>query len=122
DGGRAYFISTPVGHNTFYDYFLRGRKGITGTNSGTTNPNYDPDYESFHFTGYDNPYIDHTFIDKKKEELPSIVFEQEYLAQPSANKANPFGLNITKNIIPSLAKGRAECYGIDLAKHVDFTV
>lgn len=109
DGGRAYFISTPVGHNTFYEYYLKGANG-------------DKDYDSFHFTGFDNPYADHDFINKKKEELVQIVFEQEYLAIPSANASNPFGLNIRKNIIPQLSKNKSEVYGIDLGKSIDYTV
>ncbi|WP_313235708.1 terminase large subunit domain-containing protein [Sphingobacterium multivorum] len=113
DGGRAYFISTPVGHNTFYNYYLKGVK---------KDPSYDPYYDSFHFTGFDNPYADHDFINKKKDELIQIVFEQEYLAIPSANASNPFGLNIRKNIIPALSKNKSEVYGIDLAKTVDYTV
>lgn len=115
DGGRAYFISTPVGHNTFYEYFLKGKRDVKGKLP-------DPYYESFHFSGFDNPYADHDFINKKKEELVQIVFEQEYLALPSANSSNPFGLNIRKNIIPALSKNKSEVYGIDLAKSVDFTV
>ena len=109
DGGRAYFISTPVGQNYFYEMYMKGY-------------NYEVEYDSFHFTAYDNPHISHSFIDKKKEEYTELEFNQEYLAIPSANGANPFGLNINKNVIPELSKLKSVSFGIDLAKSVDWSV
>ncbi|MEJ5092792.1 hypothetical protein GEO21_22370 [Sphingobacterium faecium] len=106
---RAYFVSTPLGQNYFYTQYLRGKNEELG-------------YESFYFTSLDNPYLDKDFIENKRKELPQIIFEQEYLALPSANASNPFGLHINKNIIPELSKKRSEVFGIDLAKTVDFTV
>lgn len=64
--GGATFISTPNGFNHFYDlYGMEGR---------------DPDYKSFHFTSYDNPYLPVEEINKAKNELPEDRFAQEYLA------------------------------------------
>ena len=62
--GGAMFISTPLGFNHFYDLY-------------NTN---DEDYKSFHFTSYDNPFIDADEINKAKEELTEDRFAQEYLA------------------------------------------
>jgi len=56
--GRALFISTPKGKNFFYSLFLK---------SG------EPDWESFKFTTYDNPYIDKTEIDDARLQLPEVV-------------------------------------------------
>ena len=64
--GHGMFISTPKGFNHFYDlYNLQDE---------------DPDYKSFHFTTYDNPYIPVDEIDKAKKELTEDRFAQEYLA------------------------------------------
>lgn len=64
--GQVMFISTPKGFNHFYDLFNL--------------QNQDPDYKSFHFTSYDNPYLPKEEIDKAKEELAEDRFAQEYLA------------------------------------------
>jgi len=105
--GRAIFLSTPKGKNFFHSLFLR---------SG------EPGWESFQFTTYDNPHIDPSEIVAAKAQLPNAVFEQEYMANPMENAANPFGSDhIRKNIKP-LATDQVEYYGIDLAKSVDWTV
>lgn len=64
--GGATFISTPNGFNHFYD--LYNRQGL------------DDDYESFHFTSYDNPFLSVDEINKAQKELPEDRFAQEYLA------------------------------------------
>jgi PBSX family phage terminase large subunit len=64
--GEALFISTPKGFNHFYDLYNLQDK--------------DPDYKSFHFTTYDNPYIPFDEIEKAKQELTEDRFAQEYLA------------------------------------------
>lgn len=64
--GEALFISTPKGFNHFYELY----------NLSLT----DNDYESFHFTTYDNPFIPRDEVDKAKKELTEDRFSQEYLA------------------------------------------
>lgn len=64
--GEALFISTPKGFNHFYDlYNLQ---------------DVDPDYKSYHFTTYDNPYIPVDEIEREKRTKPENAFGQEYLA------------------------------------------
>jgi phage terminase large subunit len=63
----CWFISTPRGFNHFYDMFYQ--------------QDYDPDYKSFHFTSYDNPYIDRDEIEKTKKEMTDRSFAQEFLAE-----------------------------------------
>ena len=64
--GEALFISTPKGFNHFYDlYNLQGK---------------DPDFASFHFSTYDNPFIPREEVDKAKKELTEDRFAQEYMA------------------------------------------
>jgi len=104
--GRALFISTPKGKNFFYSLYLK---------SG------EPDWESFKFSTYDNPYIDKTEIDDARMQLPEVVFEQEYMANPSENAANPFGSQYIKQCTYPLSTEPPIVFGIDLAKSVDFT-
>ena len=64
--GDAIFISTPKGYNHFWTLYNK--------------QNEDNDYQSFHFTSYDNPYNKKTELDKAKTELDDNQFAQEYLA------------------------------------------
>jgi phage FluMu gp28-like protein len=105
--GRALFLSTPKGKNYFYSLFMK---------DGT------PDWKSFKFTTYDNPYIDKAEVDEAKNLLPNPVFEQEYMANPMENAANPFGTDKIKTCIKQLSNETTAYYGIDLAKSYDWTV
>lgn len=67
--GEVLFISTPKGFNHFYDLYNLCNDKERGA-----------DYESFHFTSYDNPYIAKDEIDKAKAELSEDEFAQEYMA------------------------------------------
>lgn len=104
--GKAIFLSTPRGKNYFYSLFMRGGE---------------PNWESFKFSTYDNPHIDPTEIDAAAAQLPSVVFKQEYMADPMDNAANPFGSEFI-NACTKETKGVAAYYGIDLAKSVDWSV
>lgn len=64
--GWCIFISTPKGKNFFYDLSLQ--------------ESMDPDYKTFKYTSYDNPYLRKEEVDKAKMELPEDVFAQEYMA------------------------------------------
>ena len=64
--GEALFISTPKGFNHFYTLYEKEKQ--------------DEDYKSFHFTSYDNPFIDKSEIDKARQELEENQFAQEYMA------------------------------------------
>ena len=105
--GKAVFLSTPRGKNFFYSMFMKQGEA---------------DWQSFKFTTYDNPYINTREIEDAKLQLPEVVFEQEYLANPSENSANPFGNAYIKNCIRPVSSQQIVSYGIDLAKSVDFTV
>lgn len=105
--GRAIFLSTPKGKNFFYSLFLKGGE---------------PDWESFRFSTYDNPYIDKSEIDDARIQLPEVVFEQEYMANPAENSSNPFGSSYIKQCTFPISTEPPIVYGIDLAKAVDWTV
>jgi len=103
--GKAIFLSTPRGKNYFYSLFMKD----------------EPGWESFKFSTYDNPYIDKNEIDEARTQLPEAVFEQEYMANPMENAANPFGSSHIRNCITPLSTSEIVCFGIDLAKSTDFT-
>jgi hypothetical protein len=50
------------------------------------------------------------------------VFEQEYMANPAENAANPFGTQFIRNCIHPVTTMPIVAFGIDLAKSVDWTV
>jgi len=104
--GRALFLSTPKGKNFFYSLYLK---------------NGEADWECFKFTTYDNPHIDKTEIDDARTQIPQVVFEQEYMANPSENAANPFGSAFIKQCTFELSHEPPIAFGVDLAKSVDFT-
>ena len=104
--GRAIFLSTPRGKNYFYSLFSKA----------------EPNWQSFKFTTYDNPYIDPKEIDDARKQLPEVVFEQEYMANPAENAANPFGTQFIRNCIHPVTTMPVVAFGIDLAKSVDWTV
>lgn len=68
--GGATFISTPNGFNHFYDLSLRDG-----------NPKFHDEWKYFHFTSYDNPYLDPEEIAKKRSDTPEDRFAQEYLGE-----------------------------------------
>jgi phage FluMu gp28-like protein len=105
--GKAIFLSTPKGRNFFYSLYMKTDE---------------PEWESFKFTTYDNPHIDPSEIDAAREQLPNSVFEQEYMANPMENAANPFGSEHINKCTKELSNQPTEYYGIDLAKSVDWTV
>lgn len=107
--GRAIFLSTPRGKNYFYSLFLRGANG-------------EQDWSAFKFSTYDNPHIDPAEVDAARAMLPEIAFRQEYLADPSDNSANPFGMQMIRQCVYPLSERPPVAFGIDLAKAVDWTV
>lgn len=107
--GKAIFLSTPKGKNFFYSLFLKG-----------IDPS--PEWESFKFSSYDNPHISDDEIDSARLALPEVVFEQEYMANPAENSANPFGSQALSKCLSAMSDQNVKCYGIDLAKYSDWTV
>lgn len=104
--GSAIFLSTPKGKNYFYSLFMKGG---------------DKDWQSFKFTTYDNPHIDPNEIDDARFQLPELVFEQEYMANPAENQSNPFGYHFIEKCIAPISSKPPVCFGIDLAKSLDYT-
>ena len=107
--GKALFVSTPKGKNFFYSLYLKGLDA-------------NKEWDSFKYSTYDNPHIIKSEIDASKNELPEVVFEQEYMANPAENSANPFGSQALSKCISEMSSEPVRVFGIDLAKYSDWTV
>lgn len=61
-------------------------------------------------------------VEQAKRDLPEQVFRELYLAEPSDDGGNPFGLAAIEKCIAPLSNLKPVVRGIDLAKSVDWTV
>lgn len=61
-------------------------------------------------------------VEDARRTLPAEVFKELYLAEPSDDGGNPFGMKAISECTKPLSTSKPVCYGIDLAKSVDFTV
>lgn len=61
----CWFISTPNGFNHFKDIC----------------ESTDPNYQYFHFTSYENPYLDKAELDEVKKQMDEDSFAQEFLGE-----------------------------------------
>ena len=108
---------TPKGQNLFHDLKVKAQDD--------KDPRY-KDWEFFHFTSYDNPYILRNVTRDLENDMPEHVKKQEIFAEFLEDSAVVFR-NIKACMTPPSAKQApqkdASYYaGLDLAKHVDFTV
>lgn len=118
-GGKGKFIGNAKGRKTWgYKLAMRAKAG------------QDVDYEYFKITAYDaasagmitkdgRPFLEE--IQSAKRDLPESVFNELYLAEASEDGSNPFGLKyIAACCHPTLSTQETICYGIDLARKIDF--
>jgi len=61
-------------------------------------------------------------IDDARKVLPEAVFRELYMAEPSDDGGNPFGVAAIKACMKPMSKGPAKVYGLDLAKSEDWCV
>lgn len=105
-------IGTPRGKNTFHELFISGREGH-------------PEYSSYHFTAYDSPNWRESELEMLKAKVPELIFSQEYMAEFLEGEGMVFRNikgAIKKNMPDKPIDGHSYVLGVDLAKHVDFTV
>ena len=74
--GSCIFIGTPEGRNWFYDLYEGAGEW--------------EDYERWHLTTYDNPFVQRSEIDAAKKTLPRWSFNQEYMASFDAQGSEYF--------------------------------
>lgn len=110
--GRAMFISTPKGRNWFWRLYQRGQ--------GT-----DPAYQSWRLPTVANPYIPASEIEDARQQLPELVFRQEYLAEFIDDAGGVFRRILeaaTAERITEAVPGHEYVIGVDWGKLNDFTV
>ena len=119
--GWAIFNFTPKGHNWSWELYLRGRKN-------RDDPNWVdewPEWESWSFPSWDNPYLSRRELEGIRKSLPEIVYRQEIMAEFLDDVGQVFR-NIHGCVDKTLELGRVPlervyCGG-DLAKTEDFQV
>ena len=76
--GGALFIGTPAGRNHFYDLYQYADTGE------------DAEWAAYHYTSYDNPFLDATEIEAAKKTLSSFAFRQEFMSSFEAAASEVF--------------------------------
>lgn len=66
--------------------------------------------------------LDADEIDDARAQLPDNVFRELYLAEPSDDQGNPFGIVAIQDCIGPMSDSRPVCFGLDLAKSHDWCV
>lgn len=66
--------------------------------------------------------LDEAEIKDAQRQLPAHVFQELYLAEPSDDGSNPFGIDAILACVAPLSDQPAERWGWDLAKSIDWTV
>jgi len=109
--GRAVFISTPKGRSWFWRLYQKGVEGVDG-------------WQSWQLPTADNPYIDKNEIQEAKEQLPEIIFRQEFLAEFIESDGGVFRRVQEAAVLDPQEPqaGRQYVAGVDVASSVDFTV
>jgi hypothetical protein len=119
-GGKGKFIGN-----------VKGRKNWGHVLAMKAKTGDDKNYAYFKITAYDaaaagmktkdgRPFIEE--IEDAKRDLPESVFKELYLAEASEDGSNPFGLQFIKQCTYDASERKGICYGVDLAKKVDWTV
>jgi hypothetical protein len=109
---RTVIGGTPKGRGLFYEL---NQRGLDPTQE---------DYQSFHFTSFDNPYLDDQLLADEIKSMPEHVVKQEIYAQFIDDNGVVFrGINSITTAKPEKPRsGAIYVMGVDLAKVEDFTV
>jgi hypothetical protein len=65
--------------------------------------------------------LDDDEIENARRILPEGVFRELYLAEPSDDGGNPFGISAIAACVAPLSSGEPVAWGWDLAKSIDWT-
>jgi len=111
--GKCKFIGNVRGKKNWgYKLGVKARAGETG-------------YEYFKITAQDAVdagILAEDEINQAKRDLPDHAFRELYLAEALDDKSNPFGIQFINQQIKPISHGYPVCFGIDLAKSIDWTV
>lgn len=88
---------------------------------------YEPGQWTKAYSTYDNPYLDRALIDKLASDYPEHVRQQEIYGEFMSDKGSVFrfikeAIDDSLKQLPHWAVDRKYYMGVDLAKHVDWTV
>ena len=111
--GRALFISTPKGHNWFWQLWSRGQDAT------------EENWQSWQRPSRENPFLDEAEIEQARTELPERTYLQEYEAQFTDDAGMVFRhvLERSKGRPLDGPRGtRSYVAGVDWGKSEDFTV
>lgn len=103
---------------------VRGKKNW-GYKLGLKARSDEPGYEYFKVTAQDAVnagLLEAIEIEQARRDLPENAFKELYLAEALDDQANPFGIEFITRQIRPLSGGYPVCFGIDLAKSVDWVV
>ncbi len=108
--GQLVLISTPFGHNAFWEFFMRGQGD-------------DPACRSFRFPSYENPHISRQYVDAQRLTMTDLQFRVEWLAEFLDDQATVFRWALIERAIQGeLAPpipGHRYALGWDPAKYHD---
>ena len=110
--GDAFFPSTPKGRNDYYKLYSLGMSD-------------DPEWRSFHYTSYDNPFLDPDELDALRSTLTEREYRQEILAEFLEGEGVVFryleGVMIAPVTAPQEHREHTIAVGVDWGKQDDFT-
>jgi phage FluMu gp28-like protein len=111
--GKCKLIGNAKGKKNWgYKLGVRAKNGETG-------------YQYFRITAWDAVdagILKREEVEQAMTDLPEIVFKELYLAEPSEDKSNPFGISAIRECIKPISTLDPVCFGVDLAKYSDWTV
>jgi hypothetical protein len=109
---RALLLSTPRGHNWFWRLYQKGLDPL------------EPEWVSWQMPTHANPLIPAEELHAAQRDLPRRQFEQEYLAQFTAESGAVFsGVRACVGPRPlARLEGEAVCIGVDWGRMNDYTV
>lgn len=103
---------TPKGLGMFHELYLRGQDTAQ------------TDYKSFHYSSFDNPFLDLSALKEDMKSMPERVVRQEIYAEFLEDSGVVFrGVKDVATATPQKPKsGHVYVMGVDLAKVQDWTV
>lgn len=104
----AMLTGTPKGRNWFHRLYARGLDPL------------DLDVESFGGPSVANPFIAQAEVERLAQEMPARLYRQELLAEFLDDEGAVF--RGVRACVRPLSTERTVAFGVDLAKHEDFTV
>ncbi|MEM0503421.1 MAG: phage terminase large subunit [Thermosphaera sp.] len=114
-GGKAMLISTPKGKNWFFREWLKGYR------------HDDPEYASWQFPTWGNPFINPKEIESLKRNMPELTFREQIMAEFIETGGVVFR-NVRECIDNTIVLPeppdplKVYVMGVDLARKEDFTV